>query len=66
MHLWKISYVSIAAAPDEILDTTVLEICALAEQHNARAGQPGGWMAKPANLGTGGRIRTDMYCYGGF
>jgi hypothetical protein len=41
VHLWKISYVSIAAAPDEILDTTVLEICALSEQHNARAGITG-------------------------
>ncbi len=35
MRLWKISYTSIAAMPEETIDAGVLVICALAEQHNA-------------------------------
>ncbi len=40
-RLWKIFYVSIAIAANEILDSTVIEICARSEQHNARAGITG-------------------------
>lgn len=41
MRLWKISYVSVATAPSEMLDANVYEICTVAEQHNARAGITG-------------------------
>lgn len=35
MRLWKISYTSMAALPEETADAEVLIICALAEQFNA-------------------------------
>ncbi|MES2904263.1 MAG: BLUF domain-containing protein [Pseudomonadota bacterium] len=41
MRLWKISYVSIASAPDEIAEADVREICAVAGPHNARSGITG-------------------------
>jgi Sensors of blue-light using FAD len=41
MRLWKISYTSIAAMPDETVDADILVICTLAEQHNALHGITG-------------------------
>lgn len=35
--LWKISYVSIASAPNDVAEADVREICAVAGPHNARA-----------------------------
>lgn len=37
MRLWKLSYVSVATAPAEMLDADVRRICALAQPHNLRA-----------------------------
>lgn len=41
MRLWKISYISVASAPDKIAETDVREICAVAGPHNARSGITG-------------------------
>jgi hypothetical protein len=37
LRLWKTSYVSVATAPDTILEADVRTICAFAQIHNARA-----------------------------
>jgi hypothetical protein len=37
LRLWKISYVSVATAPDAILEENVRKICAFAQTHNMRA-----------------------------
>ena len=41
VNLWKLSYISVATAPNEMLDASVRAICRLAEQHNAYAGITG-------------------------
>lgn len=41
MQLWKLSYVSIATAPNEILDADVREICRVAQKHNVAVGITG-------------------------
>ncbi len=41
MRLWKISYTSIAALPEETANADALVICALAEQYNALHGITG-------------------------
>ena len=41
MRLWKISYTSIAALPEEAANAAALVICALAEQYNALHGITG-------------------------
>ncbi len=41
VRLWKISYISVASAPDKIAEADVRKICAFAGPHNARSGITG-------------------------